>query len=84
MYAISMTQRNVLKATVPGRMILLPKTACVIADVHLSKAQTRTQRSQAIRTSVLPASTTPVNKKSIILTPSTSTQRKLENEQRKS
>jgi len=84
MYAASMTQRNVLKATVPNRMILLPKPACVIADVLLSKAQTRPQRSQAIGTSVLPASKTPVNQKSIILTPCTSTKRKLENEQRKS
>ena len=62
-YATSMTQRNVLKATVPDRMILLPTPACVIADVHLSKAQTRTQSSQAICTSVLPASKTPVNQK---------------------
>jgi len=38
MYATSMTQRNVLKATVPDRMILLPKPACVVAAVHLSKA----------------------------------------------
>jgi len=63
MYATSMTQRNVLKATVPDRMTLLPKPACVIAAVRLSKAQTRTQRSQAIYTSVLPASKTPVNQK---------------------
>ena len=63
MYATSMTQRNVLKATVPDRMILLRKPACVIAAVHLRKAQTRTQRSQAICTSVLPASKTPVNQK---------------------
>ena len=45
--------------------------------------KTRTQRSQAICTSVLPVSKTPESKKSIILTPCTSTQRKLENEQRK-
>jgi len=63
MYATSMTQRNVFKATVPVRMILLPTPACVIADVHLSKAQTRTERSQAICTSVLCASKTPVNPK---------------------
>jgi len=44
----------------------------------------RTKRSQAMCTTVLPASKTPVNQKSIILTPCTSTQRKLENEQRKS
>jgi len=61
MYATSLTQSNVLKATVPDRMILLPTPACVIADVHLSKAQTRTQRSQAICTSMLPTSKTPVN-----------------------
>ena len=63
MYANSMAQRNVLKATVPDRMILLHKPAYVIAVVHLNKAQTRTQRSQAIFTSVLPASKTPVNQK---------------------
>ena len=39
MYAISMTQRNVLKATVPDRMVWLSKPACVIAVVRLSKAQ---------------------------------------------
>ena len=38
MYASSMTQRNVLKATVPDRMVWLPKPACVIAAVRLSKA----------------------------------------------
>ena len=63
MYATSMTQRNVLKATVPDRMILLTKPACVIATVHLSKAQSRTQRCQAICTSVLLASKTPINQK---------------------
>jgi len=38
MYATSMTQRSVLKATVRNRMVWLPKPACVIAAVHLSKA----------------------------------------------
>jgi len=38
MYATSMTQRNVLKAAVPDRMIW-HKPACVIAAVRLSKAQ---------------------------------------------
>jgi len=38
MYATSITQRNVLKATVPDRTIRLPKPACVIAAVRLSKA----------------------------------------------
>ena len=38
MCATSMTQRNVLKATVPDRMVWLPKPACVIAAVRLSKA----------------------------------------------
>ena len=38
MYATSMTQRNVLKATVPDRMVWLPKPAYVIAAVRLSKA----------------------------------------------
>jgi len=33
-----MTQRNVLKATVSDRTVLLPKPACVIASVRLSKA----------------------------------------------
>ena len=41
MYATSMTQRNVLKATVPDRMVWLPKPACVIAAVRLSKALRR-------------------------------------------
>jgi len=31
MYATSMTQRNVLKTTVPDRMVGLPKRACVFA-----------------------------------------------------
>jgi len=38
MYATSMIQRNVWKATVPDRMVWLPKPACVIAAVRLSKA----------------------------------------------
>jgi len=38
MYATSMTQRNILKARVPDRMVWLPKPACVIAAVRLSKA----------------------------------------------
>jgi len=38
MYATSMTQRNVLKTTVPDRMVGLPKRACVFAAVRLSKA----------------------------------------------
>jgi len=38
MYATSMTQRNVLKATVPDGMVGLPKPACVFAAVRLSKA----------------------------------------------
>ena len=38
MYATSMTQRNVLKATVPDRMVWLPKPACVIAAVRSSQA----------------------------------------------
>jgi len=33
-----MTQRNVLKATVPDRMVWLPKPARVIAAVRLSNA----------------------------------------------
>jgi len=59
-----MTQRNVLWARVPDRMVWLPAPACVIAAVRLSKAlKDATQRSQAICTSVLSASKTPVNKK---------------------
>ena len=38
MYATSMTQHNVLKATVPDRMVWLPKPACVIAAARLSKS----------------------------------------------
>jgi len=38
MYATSMTQRIVLKVTVSDRMVWLPKPACVIAAVRLSKA----------------------------------------------
>jgi len=33
-----MTQRNVFKATVQDRRVWLPKPACVIAAVRLSKA----------------------------------------------
>jgi len=42
MYGTSMTQRNVSKATVPDRIVWLPKPACVIAAVLLSKALRRT------------------------------------------
>jgi len=38
MYATSMAQRNVLKATVPDRSVWLPTPACVIAAVRFSKA----------------------------------------------
>ena len=38
MYVTSMTERNVLKATVPDRMVRLTKPACVITAVRLSKA----------------------------------------------
>jgi len=38
MYATSMTERNVLKATISDRIVWLPKPACVIAAVRLSKA----------------------------------------------
>ena len=38
MFATSMTQRNVLKAAVPDSMVWLPKPACVIDAVRLSKA----------------------------------------------
>jgi len=33
-----MTQRNVLKATVPDRVVWLPKPSCVVDAVRLSKA----------------------------------------------
>ena len=38
MYAISMAQTNVSKATVPDRRIRLPTPACVIVVVRLSTA----------------------------------------------
>ena len=38
MYATSTTQRNVPKASVPDRMVGLPKHVCVFAAVRLSKA----------------------------------------------
>jgi len=38
MYATSMGQTNVSKATVPDRRIQLPTPACVIVAVRLSKA----------------------------------------------
>ena len=38
MYATSMMQHNVLKVTVPDRMVWLRKPPCVIAAVRLSKA----------------------------------------------
>jgi len=67
MYATSMAQRNVLKATVQDRMVRLPKPAYVIAAVRLSKAlKTRTQRSQAICKSLLPASKTLFDQKHLL------------------
>jgi len=54
------------KAVVPDRTVWLPIPAWVIAAVRLSKAlKTRTKRSQAICTSVLIASKTPVNQKNL-------------------
>jgi len=38
MYTTSMTQHNILKSTVPDRIVWLPKPACVFAAVRLSKA----------------------------------------------
>ena len=38
MYATSMAQLNVLKATVPDRRVCLPTPSCVIVAVRLSKA----------------------------------------------
>ena len=34
-----MTQRNVLKESVPDRTVWLPKPACVVVAVRLCKAQ---------------------------------------------
>jgi len=66
MYATSMTQRNVLKATVPDRMVRLPKPACVIAVVRLSKAlkdaHSKVPSNLHVR-GARPASKTPVNQK---------------------
>ena len=61
MYANSMTQSNVLKATVPDRMIWLPKPAYVIAAVRLSKALQDAHSKETM----LPASKTPVNQKNL-------------------
>ena len=89
MYATSMTQRNVLKATVPDRTVVLPELACVsLLCAWARHLMTRTQRSQEICTSLLPTSKTPVNQKNlsslhIAPLPSENEQR-LENEQRKS
>jgi len=85
MYATLMTQRNVLKATVPDRMVWLPKPACVIAAVRLSKALRDAHSKETSNLHVRAArfKNSCYSKKSIILTPCTSTQRNLENEQRK-
>ena len=77
MYATSMMQHNVLKVTVPDRMVWLRNLPVLLLLCAWARhLKTRTQRSQAICTSLLPASKSPVNTKSIILTPCTSTQRK--------
>ena len=81
-----MAQRNVLKATVPDRMVWLPKPACVSAAARLSKAL-KDAHSKGDKQSARPCC--PLLKLllikiSTVLTPCTSTQRKLENEQRKS
>jgi len=64
MYATSTTQRNVSKATVPivwSDSLNLPVLSLLCAWARHLKI--RTQRSQAICTSLLPASKTPLNKK---------------------
>ena len=78
MYTTSITQRSVLKAAVPDRMVWLPKPACVIVAVHLSN------KCKALQRPCCPLLKLLLIKNFIILTPCTSTQRKLENEQRKS
>ena len=67
-----MTQRNVSKATVPDRRAWLPTPAFVIAAVRLSKAL---KDAHSKEPSII--------QEIYHLTPCTSTQRKLENEQRK-
>ena len=63
MYATSMTQRNVLKATVPHRTVWLNPPVLSLLGAWARHLETRTQRSQAICTSVLSASKTLVNQK---------------------
>jgi len=66
MYATSMTQRNVSKATVSDRMVWLPKPACIIAAVRLSKALKDAHSKETNNLHVvLPASKSPVNQKSL-------------------
>jgi len=79
-----MTQRNVSKATVLDPTVWLLKRACVIGAVRLSKALKRCALKGAKQCArpCCPLLKLPLIKKSIILTPCTST--KLENEQRKS
>jgi len=49
MYWTSMTQRNVLKATVPDRTVWLHKRACVIAAVRLSALKRSKQSARPCR-----------------------------------
>jgi len=85
MYATSMAQRNVVKATVPDRGVWLPKLPVLsLLCAWARHLKTRTQRGQATPTSVRPASKTPVNQKICHLNTLHPYQRKLENEQRES
>jgi len=85
MYATSMTQSNILKAAVSDRLVWLPKPACVIVAVRLTKALKDAHSKETSNLHVRAArfKNSCCSKKSIILTPCTSTQRKLDNEQRK-
>jgi len=56
-----MTQRNVLQETVPDRKVWLPKPACVIVAVRLSKALKDAHSKEPSNLHVLPASKTPAN-----------------------
>jgi len=88
MYASSMAQRNVSKSTVPDRRVWHPHSlhppVLSLLCAWARQIKTRTQKGQAIRTYVRPASKTPVNKKIYRLNTLHLYQCKLENEQRKS
>jgi len=74
------------KAIVPDRTVWLPKPACVIAAGRLSKAlkDAHSKGAKQCARPCCPLLKLLLIKKSIILIPCASTQRKLENERRKS